>query len=90
MIKGINRQIIEINDTGNHYYEKALLIVKPEFASAHQQLLEREAMKLLKSMDAPSYYKRKRNTALRIIFAAAFALIGGALAYIMFKFGVLK
>ena len=39
MIKGINRQIIEINQTGSLYYEKALLIVKPEFSSAQQQLL---------------------------------------------------
>ena len=31
MIRGINKQIIEVLDTGNTYYEKAYLIIKPEF-----------------------------------------------------------
>ena len=77
MIKGVNRQIIEINNTGSLYYEKALLIVKPEFASAQQQLLEREAMKLMRTMDAPSSYKRKSRLVLKAAFALACAL-GGA------------
>ncbi len=89
MIKGVNRQIIEINNTGNLYYEKALLIVKPEFASAQQQLLEREAMKLMRNMDAPSSYKRKGRLVLKAAFALACALGGGVLAYLLFKSGIL-
>lgn len=89
MIKGINRQIIEINRTGSLYYEKALLIVKPEFASAQQQVLEREALRILKKMDAPSSYKRKSRLAVKIIFALACSLCGGLLAYFMFKSGMI-
>lgn len=89
MIKGINRQIIEINQTGSLYYEKALLIVKPEFASAQQQVLEREALRILKKMDAPSIYKRKSRLAVKIIFALACSLCGGLLAYFMFKSGMI-
>ncbi|MGN0498698.1 MAG: hypothetical protein ACI4F6_06535 [Acutalibacteraceae bacterium] len=89
MIKGINRQIIEINQTGSLYYEKALLIVKPEFASAQQQVLEREALRILKKMDAPSSYKRKSRLAVKIIFALACSLCGGLLAYFMFKSGMI-
>ena len=29
MIKGVNRQIIEVLDTGNEYFERALLVVRP-------------------------------------------------------------
>ena len=29
MIKGVNRQIIEVMDTGNQYFERALLVVRP-------------------------------------------------------------
>lgn len=29
MVKGVNKQIIEINDTGNKYFEKVLLFVSP-------------------------------------------------------------
>lgn len=89
MIKGINRQIIEINQTGSLYYEKALLIVKPEFSSAQQQLLEREALRLLKKMDAPSSYKRKSSLAVKIGFALVCSLCGGLLAYLMFKAGLI-
>ena len=52
MIKGINRQIIEINDTGNTYYEKAWLVVRPEFDSAQKELLEREAAQLIKAIQS--------------------------------------
>ena len=30
MIKGINRSIIEVLDTGSVYYERAWLVIKPE------------------------------------------------------------
>ena len=53
MIRGINRQIIDVPDTGSVYYERAYLVVKPEFASAEHDLLAREARKVLKGMDAP-------------------------------------
>ena len=43
MIKGINRSIIEVLDTGSVYYERALLVIKPEYASAQRELLEQEA-----------------------------------------------
>lgn len=31
MIKGVNRQIIEVMDTGNPYFERALLVVRPGY-----------------------------------------------------------
>lgn len=43
MIKGINHQIIEITQTENKYYERALLVLKPEYAAASAELLETEA-----------------------------------------------
>lgn len=61
MIKGINRQIIELGETSSTYYERAWLIVRPEYANLHQSILEKEAKKLLKETDAPSCMKLKRN-----------------------------
>ena len=58
MIRGISRQIIEVQETGNTYYERAYLIVKPEYANAERELLEKEAKKILRSMDAPAGMKR--------------------------------
>lgn len=59
MIRGISRQIIEVKETENPYYESAYLVVKPEYASAERAVLEREALKVLRTMDAPSTLKRR-------------------------------
>lgn len=72
MIKGVNRCIIEITETGNTYYERALLFLKPEYASVQREVLEREAKKLLKKSDAPSIVKKGRN------FLYWFVRLGGA------------
>lgn len=43
MVKGVNRKIIEINNTGNRYFEKALLFVNPGKSDFSQKRLEQEA-----------------------------------------------
>ena len=60
MIKGINRQVIEVLDAGNIYYERALLVVRPEFAAAQREVLEKEARHMLGKMRAPSAIKKKK------------------------------
>lgn len=87
MIKGINRQIIEINDTGNTYYEKAWLVVRPEFDSAQKELLEREAAQLIKAIQAPSSFQRK-NIKLRQWVKFLIAAAVGALVCFMIVSGV--
>ena len=53
MLRGVNRQIIEVKDTGSRYFERALLIVRPEFAQMQPGQLEREADKYLASVGRP-------------------------------------
>ena len=87
MIKVINRQIIEINDTCNTYYEKARLVVRPEFDSAQKELLEREAAQLIKAIQAPSSFQRK-NIKLRQWVKFLVAAAVGALVCFMIVSGV--
>ena len=54
MVKGVNRQVIEISETNNMYYEKALLVIRPEYCNAQQEVLEREAKNMLRRMYPPS------------------------------------
>lgn len=84
MIKGINRSIIEVLDTGSLYYERALLVIKPEYACAQRDVLEKEAKKLLENMGEPSSLKRgnkKLKTILTLCAAAAFGAICTALCF---------
>lgn len=83
MIKGINRQIIELSQTPSTYYEKAWLIVKPEYANLHEHLLEKEAKKLLKELDAPSSMKTKHNLGFWAWRLGLSALSGAAVTLIL-------
>lgn len=47
MVKGVNRQIIEINDTGNRYFEKVLLFVAPGKSDLSESKLKSEAEEFL-------------------------------------------
>ena len=85
MVKGISRQIIEVQETGNPYYEKAYFVVKPAYDDAERAVLEKEARKLLKKMDAPgALRKRARRTLLLAAYLAACFLLGGVLSYLLF------
>ena len=80
MIKGINRHVIEVTETDSAYYERALLVVKPEYASAEQQILEKEAKRVLRELGAPSSLKKPKRLlywAVRLMPAAA---VGTAIA----------
>lgn len=47
MVKGTNRTVIEINDTGNNMFEKVLLFVTPEYGNLSSKQLKSEAKKLI-------------------------------------------
>lgn len=82
MIRGINRQIIEVPDTESRYYEKAYFVVRPEFCGIEQAVLEREARKVIKQAGAPSRFRRVITR--QKLFAAAgaiFLVASGVIAY---------
>ena len=43
MVKGVNKQIIEINDTGSKYFERVLLFVAPGKKDLPNELLQARA-----------------------------------------------
>ncbi len=61
MIKGINHKIIEVTDTESIYYEKAFLLVRPEYEEVEEAVLRKEAKKLLADVGTPSSIKGKRT-----------------------------
>ena len=61
MIKGISRQIIEVADTENEYFERAMFFISPCFSDAERNALEKEASRMLRQMDSPSKIKCRRR-----------------------------
>lgn len=86
MIKGINKQVVEVNDTGNRYYERAILFLKPEYADLQKEILEKEAKKLLKNIDANSNVKRRNRILYWAIRLTPGVIFGALLSAIIMNF----
>ena len=62
-------------------------MVKPEFSDAQRTLLEKEAKRVLRAMDAPSSIKRKNKKWVTALYFLAAALVGaGIMAGCFFLF----
>ncbi len=59
MIKGVNRQVIEVTNLDNLYYEKAFLVIKPQYSDYQEKMLRKEAKKLVSNIGYPSLVRRK-------------------------------
>lgn len=53
MVKGVNRNVIEINDTGSELFERAILFVKPERRALEHSQLETGARSFLRGVRIP-------------------------------------
>ena len=51
MIKGVNRQMIEVTQTDSPFYERALFVVKPEYAGESYEALHREAIQVMERLE---------------------------------------
>ncbi|MBQ1393731.1 MAG: hypothetical protein IIY81_09455 [Lachnospiraceae bacterium] len=79
MIKGISRQIIEINETQNNYFERAWLVVKPEYLNVGASRLEREAEGYLKNLKPPYSMRSRKGLLLRLLGLCSAALGGSVI-----------
>lgn len=80
MIKGVNRQIVEVNQTECDYFERIIFIVRPEYKAASSSVLKNEADKLSKSAieSIEAFPKAKKSRVLPIIKLLSAAGIGAA------------
>ena len=53
MIKGINRQVVEITQVENEYFERILFFVKPEYSTISEHQLKERAQQIGNSPGAP-------------------------------------
>ena len=62
MVKGVNKTIIEINNTGNSYFERAILFIDPEYCCFSEKRIKNEALKYLNGVnkDYPTGLRQRR------------------------------
>ncbi len=83
MVKGVNKTIIEINNTGSKYFDRVLLFVNPSYASVPKSRLESKAAEIISAADPgalPMPKKRKKarlgiNPLWSLLFTAAAVVI---------------
>ncbi len=80
MIKGVNRQVVEVNETDCDYFERILFFVKPEYASLSEGKIRERAGIIAGSTDKapPTKIRRSRLTEmLKLSFVALAGLFAG-------------
>ena len=61
MIKGVNRQVVEVRETGCDYFERIIFFVKPEYASLSEGKIRERASLIAGDTPLPPPTKAKGN-----------------------------
>lgn len=86
MIKGVNHQVVEVNDTACEYFERILFFVKPEYSFISEGKIRERAGKIASATTLPPPTRmRKGRIWLDIGKSAVFAVLGAAAAIIIMK-----
>lgn len=78
MIKGVNRQVVEITQTQCEYFEKVLFFIKPEFSAVSEGDLRERASIIAQSAGMPPATRLKKNR-LRYALSMSAAACAGAI-----------
>lgn len=91
MVRGTNKRIIEINDTQNPYFERAVLYLTDTQADSSKKMLETQAQNFLCGLRSPflrgakpsflcSVHGRRCLSACKLLLSAA---VGGGVTFLM-------
>ena len=93
MVKGVNKTVIEVNNTGNKFFEKIVFYVTPEYGnlSAKQLRLAAENFSFSFSEKTENKnnnsfrkrYNKKRRRRITVLVGGAVAVLGIILAVIL-------
>ncbi len=61
MIKGVNKQVVEISETGNEFFEKAIFFVRPEYSGLGEGRLREKAQNAIDRTAMPPKGKHARR-----------------------------
>lgn len=87
MIKGVNKQILEVTNTENPYFEKIIFFVKPEYKNEDRKKLQKEAEALATIAQKPPRTKVSKKRIIRIVLnSALFTMAGIALSFLINTF----
>lgn len=77
MVKGINRQVLEIRETGSKYFERAFFFVNPDYAKLDEKKLRAAAESSLASADRVPKTKRQKGKKVCLTVLSFLGAAGG-------------
>ncbi len=84
MIRGINRQVVEVKETGSEYFEKIMFFVKPEYASVNEGKIRERASLIAGNLEnQPPATKIKKDRKTEIVKIIGGIALGFALGLIL-------
>ncbi len=85
MIKGVNKQVLEITETQNGFFEKAIFFVKPEYSGMSEGKLRESAKKELENAGNPPLTKFYPHQRVKLFLFAGGALVIGVIMGLAFS-----
>lgn len=78
MLKGVNKQVLEINETQNGFFEKAIFFVKPEYSGMGEGRLRESARKEIENAGKPPVrsYRYKNDKIKNVVKITTVFLLG--------------
>lgn len=80
MIKGVNRKIIEVNNTDSIYFEKAVFWLRPEVRELPAEISRAEAEKYISRIIPEVRRKKKFSGKIIIVFAV---IVSGIIIFLI-------
>ena len=85
MIKGVNRQVLEITNTENPYFERVIFFVKPEYGNEDRAKLKKEAENYASSAGKPPKSRKTKREIRYLIMQSILCLGAGAALTFLFS-----
>ena len=85
MIKGVNRQVVEITRPNCEYFERVVFFVKPEYTCVSHGTLRERANIMAKSTGSPPRTRVKRRRFLSFLIALFWLSLGAAIGIAAIK-----
>lgn len=79
MIKGVNRQVVEVRETGCDYFERIIFFVRPEYAGISEGKIRERASLIAGATPVPPPTKVKSDTLTQVLKGVLCLLCGTAL-----------
>lgn len=83
MIKGVNRQVVEVRETDCDYFERIIFFIKPEYASISEGKIRERASLIAGATPVPPPTKVKTNTLTEVLKSTLCLLCGVAVGILV-------